>query len=299
MPEVSVVIPAYNAEHTLGQTLASALSQTLEDIEVIVVDDGSTDATAAVARAGGDSRVRVLSVPNGGVARARNLGMKEASADLVAFLDADDLWEGRKLERQAEALEAHPDAGISCTAALRIGADGEPLAPMPLEDHHDYTAAILLHSMVAGCISSGTVRRALALELGGFDPSFSQSADWDFWLRLSLVTSFAPVAEPLVRYRTYAGNMSSDVTLLERDTFAVLDKFFADSASAPYRAIRSRAYANHWMTCSGSYLHVGRPGASLRCLGRGLIARPGSIRQPLGMPLRWIRRRASGNTVPA
>jgi len=79
----------------------------------------------------------------------------------------------------------------------------------------------------------------------------------------------------------------------------VLDKFFADSASAPYRAIRSRAYANHWMTCSGSYLHVGRPGASLRCLGRGLIARPGSIRQPLGMPLRWIRRRASGNTVPA
>ena len=170
---------------------------------------------------------------------------------------------------------------------------------MPVEKRADYTEAILLHSMVAGCISSGVVRRALALEIGGFDPSFSQSADWDFWLRLSLATGFVPVTEPLVRYRTYSGNMSSDVALLERDTFAVLDKFFADPASVRYRPLRSRAYANHWMICSGSYLHAGRPGSSLRCLGRGLLAHPGNVGRPLGMPLRWIKRRASENAVPA
>src|SRR5262249_15019068 len=134
VPEVSVVVPAYNAERTLRETLDSVLGQTLQDFEVLVVDDGSSDATAAVARDAGDPRVRVLSVPNGGVARARNLGIQEANGDLIAFLDADDLWRPRKLERQVEALEARPRAGMSFTAALRIDADGDPLGPMPVRE---------------------------------------------------------------------------------------------------------------------------------------------------------------------
>jgi len=295
MPEVSVVIPAYNAERTLGETLASAIAQTFDDFELIVVDDGSTDATADVARAAGDERIRVLTTANRGVARARTHGIQEADGQLVAFLDADDIWMPTKLERQVALLSTRPEVGMCFTAAIRVDADARPIAPMQVREYGDYCAALLLHSMVAGCISSGVVRRTLALEAGGFDPAFSQSADWDFWLRLSRLTDFAPVPDPLVRYRTYAGNMSSDIPLLERDTFAVLDKFFADPASEPYLPLRSRVYSNHWMICSGSYLHAGHVRASTRCLWRGLVADPASIRRPLGMPRRWIARLTSAS----
>jgi glycosyltransferase involved in cell wall biosynthesis len=290
MPEVSVVIPAYNAERTLGEALASVTAQTLGDLEVIVVDDGSTDATAEIARNAGDGRVRALTVANGGVARARNRGMHEARGELVAFLDADDVWKPAKLERQLAVLHARGEVGMCVTAAVRIDAEGRHIAPMRTREYDDQCAALLLHSMVLGCISSGVVRRSLALGVGGFDPRFSQSADWDFWLRLSLVTRIAPVAEPLVLYRTYDGNMSNDVALLERDTFAVLDKFFADRSSRAYLPLRRRAYGNHWMICAGSYLHAGRLGSSLRCLARGIAADPAAVRRPLGLPRRWIGR---------
>jgi glycosyltransferase involved in cell wall biosynthesis len=299
IPDVSVVIPAYNAERTLGETLASALAQTLDDLEVIVIDDGSTDATAAIAQNVTDKRVRVLSVPNGGVARARNRGMHEARGRFVAFLDADDIWRPLKLERQVSLLHAQPEVGMCFTAAFRVDADTRIIASMAVREYRDYCEALLLHSMVAGCVSSGVVRRALALDVGGFDPTFSQSADWDFWLRLSRVTEFTPVPEPLVLYRSCPGNMSSDVALLERDTFAVLDKFFADQMAEPYLPLRSRTYSNHWMTCSGSYLHAGEIRASLRCLRRGLGAYPANIRRPLGLPRRWMTRRTTTPVGPA
>jgi glycosyltransferase involved in cell wall biosynthesis len=291
MPEVSVVIPAYNAERTLGETLQSALSQTLDDLEVIVIDDGSTDSTADVAESAGDQRVRVVRVTNGGVARARNRGIHEARGQFIALLDADDIWRPAKLERQVTLLRARPEVGVCFTAAVRIDADRHPLEGSPAREYRDYCRALLLESViVSGSCSSGMIRRRLALDVGGFDPSFSQSADWDFWLRLSCMTAFAPIPETLVLYRTYPGNMSSDIALLERDTFAVLDKFFADPSAGPYLSIRSRVYSNHWMICSGSYLHTGQLRASLRCLWRGIVAHPASIRRPLGLPLRWMTR---------
>lgn len=298
MPRVSVVIPAYNAEGTLGSTLASVLAQTFSDFEVHVIDDGSTDSSAAVAQSTGDERVNVLSTPNGGVARARNLGIREACSELVAFLDADDVWQPAKLERQIALMDDQPEVGMCFTAAVRVDSGTCPIDQMPAWSYPDYCEALLLNSMVAGCISSGMVRRILAMDIGGFDPSFSQCADWDFWLRLSRVANFASIPDPLVLYRTYAGNMSSDVALLEQDTFAVLDKFFADRSSRPYRFLRSRAYSNHWMICSGSYLHAGQFGASLRCLRRGLVARPVSIARPLGLPWRWIKRLSTPTASP-
>ncbi len=299
VPEVSVVIPAYNAERTLGETLASAVGQTFEDLEILVVDDGSKDATADIARGDGDERVRVLSTPNRGVAEARNLGIGEARGQFIAFLDSDDVWKPSKLERQVTLLRARPEVGLCFTAAMRGDAEGRPIAAMPVSERRDYCEALLLHSMVAGCISSGVVRRDLALDLGGFDPRFSQSADWDFWLRLSRVTSLAPLADPLLVYRTHAGNMSSDIGLLERDTFAVLDKFFEDPASERYLPLRAQAYGNHWMICSGSYLHAGQVRASLRCLWRGLAADPASLRRPLGLPRRWISRLTTASSGSA
>ena len=295
MPKVSVVVPAYNAEGTLGQTLASVLGQTFEDLEVVVVDDGSSDGTADVARAGGDARVRLVQVQNGGVARARNRGVAEAQGELIAFLDSDDVWLSEKLESQVEMMGARNEIGVVFTAARYVDSQMRSIGEIPALDYADYSEALLLYSVViAGSCSSGMVRRTIVDDVGGFDPAFSQSADWDFWLRVSRVTQIAPVAASLVLCRKHTSNMSSDVSLLERDTFAVLKKTFEDPAFVPYQPIRRRVYSNHWLICSGSYLHAGQLGPALRCLARAVQEDPSNAARPLGFPVRWLRRVSSG-----
>ena len=125
-PRVAVVLIAYNAEARIERALETALGQTLAALEVVVVDDGSADATVSVATAvaASEPRVRVLSQPNGGPASARNHGIREARGDAVAFLDDDDRWHPRKLESQLAVLEARPSVGlVSCYSAL-VDGDG-------------------------------------------------------------------------------------------------------------------------------------------------------------------------------
>jgi glycosyltransferase involved in cell wall biosynthesis len=291
VPEVSVVIPAYNAEQTLAETLKSLLAQTFADFEAIVVDDGSKDGTATVARSFSDHRVRVVAIPNGGVATARNRGISEARSPIVAFLDADDLWLPGKLERQFAALNEHPDAAISVTAATRIDQASRAVGHMNVDDGaEDQCLALLLGSMVLGCVSSGVARKQILDSVGGFDPRFSQCADWDLWLRLSVAGPFAVIDEPLVGYRSTGGNMSSDISLLEHDSFAVLDAFFGRPEAAQYAHLRARIYSNHWMICAGSYLHAGQPRSAGRCLAMGLRQYPGNVSRALGLPSRRVGR---------
>jgi glycosyltransferase involved in cell wall biosynthesis len=290
-PRVSVVIPAYNAAPTLGRTLESVLKQTFASLDVIVVDDGSTDDTAEIAQSTGDVRVKVIQTPNGGVSRARNRGMAGASGELIALLDADDLWLPDKLEKQVNLMDAEPDIGVSFTAATRVDESGSVIGELPALMYDDYSAALLLYSVVISAAdSTAVIRRDVAEQLGGFDPNFSQCADWDYFLRASRVATIAPLPEPLVLYWTAASNMSRDIALLERDTFAVLRKTFDDPEFAAYVPIRRRVYSNHWMICSGSYLHAGLMGAALRCLVHGLAADPSNLGRPLGLPRRWLQR---------
>jgi glycosyltransferase involved in cell wall biosynthesis len=295
---VSVVIPAFDAQATIEAAVESVLAQTHREVEVVVVDDGSTDATAArVARF--EPGVQCVRTPNRGVSSARNRGIEATSGPYVAFLDADDVWEPAKLERQVAELEADPEAGACFTGAWMVDADGRELEYMPARHYDDYCAALLLHSMVVTQGSSSLlVRRDVVDRCGGFDSRFSQSADWDFALRLSLATRLVGVDEPLVRYRSVAGSMSSDIELLEHDTFAVLDSFFADGGGR-YAPLRRRAYSNHWMIVSGSYLHAGRPGPAVRCLVNGVRLHPPNLRR--AWPRNWLgaRRRAGRASVSA
>lgn len=291
MPTVTIVIPAYNAESTIAETLSSVLAQTYRDFEVLVVDDGSTDKTSGVVSAAEDQRVRLVRIPNGGVARARNHGISQARAELVAFLDADDLWEPDKLELQVAALEASPQAGLCVTAAVRINERGKILGKIPAEHSDDVCRTLLLNAMSVGMLSSGLVRASVLKAIGGFDPRFSQCADWDLWLRVSTTSAFCVIDRPLVRYRTFNGNMSSDISLLERDTFAVLDAFFSSEMSSPYRSIRSRVYSRYWMMCSGAYFQTGHLSDAVRCGLRGVIANPSAVGRLFGLPVRWARRK--------
>lgn len=290
-PRVSVIIPAYNAAATIYDTIASVLAQTFTDFEVIVVDDGSTDRTAELAVSTGDPRIRLIGTENGGVSRARNRGISEARGELIAFLDADDIWLPRKLSCQVRVLEAKPEVGLCVTRATRIDTTSRPIGEVrTVHDSDDFTATLLLESSSVGMISSALVRRSALNSVGGFQPGQRQCEDWDMWLRLSLVTGISMLPEHLLWRRIHPGNASGHAAALERDTFPTLDRFFALADARPYLHMRRRTYATHWMVCSGSYLHEGLVVDALRCLARGVLYDPSTLRRPAGAPQRWIHR---------
>src|SRR4051812_18502377 len=129
MPQVSVIIPAFNAEATIAQAVRAVRQQTFGDWELIVVDDGSTDSTVQRAEAIDDCRIRLIAASHAGAARARNLGIAHARGELITFLDADDLWTAGKLEHQVEALRACPAAGAVYSWTAFIDQEGRFLFP--------------------------------------------------------------------------------------------------------------------------------------------------------------------------
>ncbi|MCF3623160.1 glycosyltransferase family 2 protein, partial [Planktothrix agardhii] len=113
MPKISVIIPVYNGEKTIQKTIESVLQQTWQDFELIVINDGSQDATLEILSSIQDPRLRILSYSNAGLASSRNRGITEATGEYISFLDADDLWTPDKLEAQFQALEEHPEAAVA------------------------------------------------------------------------------------------------------------------------------------------------------------------------------------------
>jgi glycosyltransferase involved in cell wall biosynthesis len=208
---ISVLIPAYNASAFIAETLESALRQTLPADDILVVDDGSTDDTAAIA-AGFPAPVRVISIPNSKLGAARNFGISQIQSEWIALLDADDIWRENKLERQMEELRKHPEADIcyaghqpfSTTQGVRTF--HSPVLGPPCERVRQslLRAAIFLPSSVI-------MRRSKLLEVGGFSPDPGVAEDWDLWLRLRRAgVQFAACPEPLLLYRVHSKSITSD-----------------------------------------------------------------------------------------
>ena len=206
---ISVVIPAYNASRFIGETLESVLHQTLPVDEVLVIDDGSTDDTASVAESFGKP-VRVYRRSNCKQAAGRNFGVQAAESEWIAFVDADDIWESNKLERQMEELARHPEADICYTGRILLLQEG-PTARLgqvvrvpPAEKIRES-----LFRNTTFLPSSVIIRRSAFLAVGGFDTHFEVLQDWDLWLRLlDAGTKFAACPEPLVRYRIHPNSVS-------------------------------------------------------------------------------------------
>jgi hypothetical protein len=191
-----------------------------------------------------------------------------------------------------------PDAGLCFASAELVDDDLRPIGMDPALARSDYTEALLLEgNIVAGGGSAVMARTSVVEQAGRFDTGLSQCADWELWLRMSVMTHFLPLRETLVLYRAAPGTMSSDPELLERDTFALLDKFYAHSAAAAYAGVRRRAYANQVMVCAGTYLHARRLRDSLRCVASGLRSDPRTVSRLVSFPARWAdraRRRVQG-----
>jgi glycosyltransferase involved in cell wall biosynthesis len=222
---ISVVIPSYNRAALLGEAIESALGQTRPPDEIVVVDDGSTDATPEVL-ARFASRVRAVRQANAGEAAARNRGVLEARGPWIAFLDSDDLWEPDALERLEAASRAHPEAGLIAMRARALREDGTRTgrvhgkkSPGPL-----FTTRSLLTGDAGGVLMP-LVRRDLLLDEGGFDTAITSATDCDMWLRLSFKTTMIGIPEPLLLVRIHPDNASADKTLNARMWIRLLAKF--------------------------------------------------------------------------
>ncbi len=251
-PVVSVIVPVRNGELLLAEALTSVRDQTFARLEAITVDDGSTDGSADVARrfCREDPRFRLVSLGGAGVSAARNEGIRHASGEWIAFLDADDLWFPQKLARQMEEVRKEPRADFlfSNYVEWRDGVDFRVRYASERKLPRGACLPRLVYSNLFGT-STVMVRRELLDRAGHFDTMLTAAEDWDLWLRMA-ETSWHPVGiqEPLVRYRLWSGNASKQTLRTAESDLKVLDRRAAQctvpALIAPYREAAAIARGN-------------------------------------------------------
>jgi glycosyltransferase involved in cell wall biosynthesis len=232
MPQISVVIPAFNSAATIRATIASVLNQTFTDWELIIIDDGSQDATLAIAQSFLDTRIQVFSYPNAGSSASRNRGIGHAAGQYVAFLDADDLWTPDKLEAQFQALQANPDAAVAYSWTHSIDESDHFLrrGSYLSANGHVYAKLLLVDFIESG--SNPLILKQALLETGGFDVSLRFVEDWDMWLRLAKHYQFVCVPSPQVQYRISRTSMSSNVRSMASASLQIIEQAFVQSAES-------------------------------------------------------------------
>jgi hypothetical protein len=271
-PLVSVIIPTWNRWEMLRLTIESVLAQTYAPVEIIVVDDGSTDATAEGLRAYGD-RLRVIRQANQGGTAARNTGIQAAQGDYLTFLDHDDLMLPSKLERQVSLLQAKQDLGAAHCRWSYIDPEGKPLSKIgPLPEGDVYKTLVL------GCFlwsGAPVVRRRWIEQVGGFDPAI-WSSDWDLWLRLAAAgCRFGCVQQVLGAYRIMPDSTMADVERTERMDVRLLEKVVTDPATPPeITALRDEAVAIWRFWLARRYYATGSPLEGRRNLAQALHVYP-------------------------
>ena len=290
-PLVSVVIAAFNAEDYVEQTCRSVIQQTYTALELIVVDDGSTDGTGDIVRALGrsDPRIRLIRQQNRGVAAARNAGIAAASGAFIAPLDADDLWDPTKIERQVRRLQqAGPDAGFAYCWWVPIDASGLVLDGAQRWQIEGNVLEHLVEINFIGNASVPLVRRSCIQEVGGYDVTPWEQGrqgceDWDLALRIAERHLAVVVPAVLVGYRRRADSMSTDCDTMWRFQSRVISALATRQPSLSPAALRRSAgqTALHLASgafWSGRYLEACRWGARVRPLTLGVRVVPHIVR---------------------
>ena len=227
--KISVIIPNYNYARYLDQAIQSVLRQTYKNLEVIVVNNGSTDDSLTVLAKYNQS-IHIIDQPNLGQSGARNSGLSLSSGEYIAFLDADDFWEPQKLEKQSKLLNKDSQL-VYCGITPFKYPENEKL-PSVLPKYKGKCSSYFVDHPGASIVLSGEstalFSRDLLLEVGTFDAELNSTAGWDFFRRCSLFTSFDFVSEPLVNYRLHASNMSNSNVKVVLDMRRAYSKLFND-----------------------------------------------------------------------
>ena len=203
MPKVSVIIPTYNRESFISETIESVLSQTYKDFEIIVIDDGSTDSTIRTLEKFG-SKIKLMIQKNSERAVSRNNGVKNSTGEYIAFLDSDDVWEKYKLEKQVEILENKKDIILVYGQCLRINEKSKKIknANRQLKG---FSGSVFEKLLLRNFISSPTpmIRREYFEKISGFESKYIPYEDWELWLRCSLLGKFYFLTRPVAYYRIH------------------------------------------------------------------------------------------------
>ena len=234
MPTISVIIPVYNGQKTIKETIESVLYQTFADFELIVVNDGSQDATIELVNSINDSRIKVFSYPNAGVSASRNRGLDKAQGEFISFLDADDLWTLDKLEAQLKALQENPQAALAYSWTDWIDESGQFLRP---GGHIKVNGRAYDKLLVRDFIESGSnplIRKQALDTVGGFEGSITHGEDWEMWLRLAACYEFVAVSSPQVLYRVYPESASFDILKMETGSIQIIERVFAQKPELAY-----------------------------------------------------------------
>ena len=242
---ISVIVPCYNAERTLERTLASISRQTYRHIEILIVDDGSTDGSVGLAKAfiARDSRAKLISQKNAGVAAARNAGLAVARGAFVAPIDADDLWAPEKLELQLQRF-TDPKVGLVYAWFENIDLEDRIFSGGFRFSFEGDVFAHLCDVDFVGNGSNAMMRTALVRDVGGYDSGLRAKGsegceDWSLWLALAERCEFAVVSRPLTGYRIYRGNMSS-----RNSRMIASAELVAEAVARRYPELRARLAAH-------------------------------------------------------
>lgn len=284
-PLVSAIIPNYNYARYVGEAVESALGQTYPNIEVIVVDDGSTDNSLEVLEQYRD-RIKIIEQKNSGVCVARNRGVAESTGEYIAFLDADDVWLPEKIAVQMNEFEEAPEAAFANCGMQLIDLDGKPLGSLVEGKSGNVSSTLLSFNEPAtvGIASTGLVSRKMFETVGGFDSRLSTAADWDFCFRLSASGDFIFNPKPMVKYRMHSSNMHGNIAVMEKDMVLCFDKAFSEVGE--HQDHRNEYYGNLFRVLSGSYFRAGKYGDFLRTAVKSVWYRPAGIGYFAAFPLR-------------
>jgi len=229
MPTISVIIPVYNGEKTIKQTVESVLNQTFKDFELLIINDGSQDATLEIIQAINDERIQVFSYQNSGVSASRNRALTKAKGEFISFIDADDLWTPNKLELQFKALQDNPQAAVAYSWSDWIDESGQFLRS---GGHITVNGKAYEKLLLRDFIESGSnplIRKQALDEVGCFEQSVTPAEDWDMWLRLAARYEFVTVEVPQILYRISPNSASFNIVKMEAGSLKVIERVFAQA----------------------------------------------------------------------
>ena len=293
MPNVSVIIPSYNCEAFIAETIDSVLHQTYRDFELIVVDDGSTDRTREIVAAYGDP-VRLVSQANARVSAARNRGIEETRGAFICLLDHDDYWFPTKLERQLREFEDHPEAGVVCSSFLRWHPDQDGRFHDPASfDPDAFPDGIdpdfsgwIYHQFLLDCwmlTSSAMFRAEVFQHCGVFDEALPFSEDWELWLRIAQVYPMIRLHRPTTLYRQHPAQGNRQVrdvdyrTRLLRAARARWGLCSRDGRCLTPRQFRKQI-ARYHADFGLHHLRFGKRSRALGSLGKAWLADPAGMK---------------------
>ena len=270
-PLISVVIPTYNRSSLVSKAIASVLGQTFTNIEIIVVDDSSTDATSDILTAQFAGKIIYLQHQhNSGLSAARNTGIKASRGEYVAFLDDDDEWLPEKLKLQIQIIQQNTAVGLVYCGYTQVAENGSVIRQIRPEKRGFILPDLLEDNYITGSASAVLIKREVLDKAGYFDENLTACEDWDLWIRIARRCPIDYTDNILVAYKIHADNMHKDLFKMEQNTARVLDKY----RSLMDEKIRNRRFYRHYISFAWQHYKAGNTEEFRRLLYNALDIEP-------------------------